>query len=90
MKKIDEQVKNFRAKLNQKQEHSRKTEDNKKKAVQNLLGYHKNTAEQQYHEPIQQNINCINIYNHNNPPPHMMNRFASMPNYYPYTCPQMD
>ena len=40
----------------------------------------------QFHEPILQNINCINIFNHNN---HMSPRYTSIPQYYqPHPQPQ--
>ena len=43
--------------------------------AQNILANKKG----EYQEPILQNINCINIYNHNN---HVSPRFTSIPDYY--------
>jgi len=58
----------------------------KNKKVEFHKPYPQTKADQHY-EPIQQNINCINIYNHNNhhAPLASPHHFPNMPNYYyPY------
>jgi hypothetical protein len=53
------------------------------KKMEHSMPFSQTKADLYRPEPIQQNINCINIYNHNEHPA-MPHRFPTMPNYYHY------